>query len=316
MEEQLPVDVRVLDVTDDQVQKDISDEFQCLTNVDTDARTYGVKIKPSAIPDAGDGLFVLTEKKKHELLPYWGKIYRLSEVEQDGLISEDLKDRMLATAIAPVDFPDDQYVIVAGFRCSASYANHSNDPTVINAEFYTDRKWTGLDKHKPPTYLRFLRAIRPGEEIFVNYGDSFWEGREEPEVAPNLNENNSDSDDNVPLAKYFKSTLLLILCFNFHDFLPLCEGNNTKKKQVDNQRQRRTSVRATAKGASKRGKKQQWRPREDAESTSSDEVSSDQGSAEASSASDALSSGGTACRGTFHVLSYLYINAHLILFVR
>ena len=193
-EECVPVDIRVLDIDSDHVVPETNDGFRIVEDKDfTDARSLEVRIALSGLTDAGEGLFVgSTGFQPGRLLPYWGKLYKSSEVEQPGLISDDLKNRMLATGIAAADTPKDEYVVVASLRCAASYANHSDNPDRINAEFSSNPNWTGTDCSQPAVYLKITRKIRPGEEIFVNYGSLYWDG-----LSFQLH---SDDSEDIPLS--------------------------------------------------------------------------------------------------------------------
>ena len=85
-EECVPVDIRVLDIDSDHVVPETNDGFRIVEDKDfTDARSLEVRIALSGLTDAGEGLFVGSSLfQPGRLLPYWGKLYKYSEVEQPG----------------------------------------------------------------------------------------------------------------------------------------------------------------------------------------------------------------------------------------
>lgn len=139
---------------------------------------YGVRVKPSTIPDAGLGLFASKNFKKNEMI---------TEFDGNIIDKETAKKVQRTRPSATFHFVgltlgfsviDGVKIAIPG-RGGASFANDSMNNPPYNATFFRTKKVmpdlpdqrTG-DLELTRLFLKALRDIAKGEEIFVDYGHS------------------------------------------------------------------------------------------------------------------------------------------------
>lgn len=119
------------------------------------------EIKPSTIEGAGNGLFAKTQIDKDDTIGYYtGYIIN----EEEFLDPE--------RPFSPYVMWVSKNHIIVGEGPKANYTryiNHNDDP---NAFLVTSTRWK-------TARIEALRTILPGEEIFFNYGDDYWEDDEQ-----------------------------------------------------------------------------------------------------------------------------------------
>lgn len=118
-------------------------------------------VKPSQIPNAGMGLFTEDAIQEGELIvEYTGEITSWAKVKEDWknvyiyYISEDV-------VINAKNFPD----------VHARYANDAEGLTSVK-NLRNNSEFINLEGR---IYIRAIRSIAAGEEIFVSYGEDYWE---------------------------------------------------------------------------------------------------------------------------------------------
>ncbi len=122
--------------------------------------TYGVRVAPSTIPGAGQGLFARRDfRPRDPICPYGGRLLTADEVER----------LYPGTTLAPyVERISKEYARDAAcVRGIGSMANGMRRRTDSNAETY-------VRAHRVP-WLRALRRIRAGEEILNHYGQEYFD---------------------------------------------------------------------------------------------------------------------------------------------
>jgi len=111
-------------------------------------------VRKSQIPNAGYGLFAVRRFAKDTIIGhYTGKLYPLSEV--------DKLDRTYILCNTHKECVDASDPRSTPFR-------YMNDPR--NTRFRANVKFTNGRKFPVKT----MRLIRPGDELFVEYGDEYW----------------------------------------------------------------------------------------------------------------------------------------------
>ena len=131
------------------------------------ARDSHLKIAPATNPEHGKGLFATNLTKDQEvvfrkgdrIIEYNGDV--LTKAELDNRYGGDQKDT------APYGFQvnKDKYLDSACLRSAGSLANHK-PLHQANAKLY-------LATNNGCVYIKALRNIKNGQEIFVNYGRSY-----------------------------------------------------------------------------------------------------------------------------------------------
>ncbi len=111
------------------------------------------EVAPSTISGCGEGLFSLVTLQRGDTIgPYLGKIITDAQSERSPYI-------------------DSHYLLWVCRDCLivgenyTRYVNHSAKP---NAQFVVSTRWK-------KARIEALKRIRPGEEIFIDYGPDFWE---------------------------------------------------------------------------------------------------------------------------------------------
>ncbi len=114
------------------------------------------EVHPSTISGCGQGLFSLVTLQRGDTIgPYLGEIITDAQSERRPYI-------------------DSHYLLWVCRDCLivgenyTRYVNHSERP---NAQFVVSTRWK-------KARIEALKRIRPGEEIFIDYGPDFWEAAE------------------------------------------------------------------------------------------------------------------------------------------
>lgn len=130
-----------------------------------------LRIKPSLIPNAGNGLFAVDKtktanavifKKGEKIIDYIGE--RLDRNELD----ERYKEFTAPYTLTVKKTPPEEYIDSACYRGAGALANHSSKPNAQLKSYYNHsaRKMTG--------YLRAEKNIKNNTEILVDYGDEYF----------------------------------------------------------------------------------------------------------------------------------------------
>lgn len=126
---------------------------------------YGVEIKKSQIPNAGDGLFTLKEFKANDtIVPYSG---------------EPLSNQQLVDRYGPLTAPygaNESYNHNVDTACKRSLGSFINDAK--NSNFTNNARWS-VNYNLPHGQQISIKArvnIPAHREIFVDYGREYWDG--------------------------------------------------------------------------------------------------------------------------------------------
>jgi hypothetical protein len=145
-----------------------------MTQTTTELLTARCLIGPSLIPDAGYGVFAQQDIKKGALITsYEGIVLLFHEVLK---LPEGSESHVRAL--------ESQHTYIDGFKGEyfasfdtplwyglGSVANDARDPSKNNAQYW--RRWNEK-RATYEMYLKALRDIKEGEEIYVSYGDAYW----------------------------------------------------------------------------------------------------------------------------------------------
>lgn len=127
---------------------------------------YNVAVRKSTIPNAGSGLFAIESfNEGAKICPYTGEL--LTKEEVDARYGDDENVAEYVYRISKKRKGPTYIDASKTNACVARYANH--DENRANAEF----KDPPADK-PPIVWIVATKKIRPGEEIFVNYGEEYW----------------------------------------------------------------------------------------------------------------------------------------------
>eukprot|EP00967_Tisochrysis_lutea_P130527 scaffold225907_cov32-Tisochrysis_lutea.AAC.1 len=123
--------------------------------------SHGVEVRPSRIPNSGDGLFATRHFAQGELLgEYHGRVLSLYQATQ-------LENRdYLMGGFGINSHVDARFALTSPAR----YVNDHFDPAMRNAHFVKD-------KARKRAQLVASRPILQGEEIYASYGESYWRAR-------------------------------------------------------------------------------------------------------------------------------------------
>lgn len=120
-------------------------------------------VKESQIPNSGRGLFLLTERKKGELIALFrGEVLSYEVAEQRALKNEDGYFINMANGT----ILDSMHV-----ECFAKYANDAHGLEKTKFKSNAVIQLSGKDDI---ACLVALRDIKEGEEIFTSYGKKYW----------------------------------------------------------------------------------------------------------------------------------------------
>ena len=115
------------------------------------------EVKPSSIEGIGLGLFSKTRIRKGDVIGHYTGL-RLTEDQANN--EPYVNSRYL------VWICKDWYLDAQGAEGNyTKFINHSSKP---NAELVTSTRWKTAN-------IRALKRIEPGQEIFFDYGDEYWE---------------------------------------------------------------------------------------------------------------------------------------------
>lgn len=127
----------------------------------------GVTVKPSLLPHAGNGLFTLRRFLKNELITeYCGKRISWEEACQLRCLGKHSHIRKITALHEAIDGLREPVLGQGG----ASFAN--DDPDKINAVF-TGRFDHGTAMER--VYLKATRDLEADEEVYVSYGEDYWD---------------------------------------------------------------------------------------------------------------------------------------------
>lgn len=116
------------------------------------------EVRPSTIPNAGDGLFALVDISLEDTIGYYtGKVLDNKAFHDPKRPVSDYILYLCNNHIILGEGPLANYT---------RYINHSSRKP--NAFLITSTRWK-------TARLEAIRSISPGEEIFYNYGDDYWD---------------------------------------------------------------------------------------------------------------------------------------------
>lgn len=131
-------------------------------------QVQGLRVKPSTVAGAGKGLFATkTFERNQTIAPYKGE--KLTHAQLERRYPGDTVAQYVAQR-GPDLFLDARRTSAGVAR----YANHKRPPQ-NNADL------TAAPHNK--VELEAKRRIRPGQEIFVDYGPEYWQQRRRPKRA-------------------------------------------------------------------------------------------------------------------------------------
>ena len=151
-----------------------------------------IRVAPSQIANAGMGLYMMEGAKVGECIArYSGEPMTRAESTQRGHSHYKLQvhSNLFLDAADPVHF-EGRYINDARhtqFKTNARFAANYTTNTCSNTGF----KWVRI-------YA--TRRIRAGEEVFLNYGKSFWTGFENDNDAQATVATSSETQRSTPLA--------------------------------------------------------------------------------------------------------------------
>ncbi|MGB0370256.1 MAG: SET domain-containing protein [Opitutales bacterium] len=117
------------------------------------------EVRDSSIPNIGKGLFALRLVRPGDTIgSYVGKIIDDSMAEEEPYVSS----RYLVYVC--------QDYWIEG-QIDGNYTRFINHSTKPNAELVTSVRWK-------TARIKALKLIRPGDEIFFDYGEDYWEALE------------------------------------------------------------------------------------------------------------------------------------------
>lgn len=123
------------------------------------------EIRESSIPDIGLGLFAKRLVRPGDTIgPYTGKIITDAEAEEEPYLSSRYLVWVCTDCWIVGDSDTGNYT---------RFINHSKEP---NAELVTSTRWK-------TARIKANKLIRPGEEVFFDYGEEYWEALES-EIKP------------------------------------------------------------------------------------------------------------------------------------
>jgi hypothetical protein len=122
-----------------------------------------LRVKASQIPNAGKGLYVLTEKKKGELVALFrGEVLSYEAAEQRAAKNEDGYFINMSNGTILDSMP---------VECFAKYANDAHGLGKTKFKSNAQIQLSGKDDI---AFLIALRDIKAGEEVFTSYGRKYW----------------------------------------------------------------------------------------------------------------------------------------------
>ena len=126
------------------------------------------EVLPSTIKGAGRGLFARIPIKKGETIgAYTGEILTDEEANSEPYVDSDYILWVCADCNILGEGPQANYT---------RYINHSSKP---NGRIVASTRWK-------KARIEAIKAIKAGQEIFIDYGEAYWQAREYNE---SLNDN-------------------------------------------------------------------------------------------------------------------------------
>ena len=134
----------------------------------------GVLVRPSTIPDAGNGLFADRDFAKNELITEYEGV---EEAEADAKRKQprDITHHITRKDSRSIHGLKDPTQAVG--RGGASFANDPREASRCNARYFwrPDPATSGTTNK---VFLKATKDIRKGDEIFVSYGKGYWRRQE------------------------------------------------------------------------------------------------------------------------------------------
>ncbi len=163
---------------------------------------YNLFLKESQIPGAGLGVYTKDFIANDQIIgEYEGKaVYDYDAIDDDyyfEIVPADDEKRQRSFGITCLEFPRCYMAILNDAEYKSNFKN--------NCIFAEDQN---EDNYKKKVYILSTRDIQPGEELFCDYGDSYWSSKEFNEVIDSIQpddldlddlDDNIDLDDNVDL---------------------------------------------------------------------------------------------------------------------
>jgi len=120
-------------------------------------------VKISNIPNAGRGLFTTKGIKRwYKVCQFLGEIIAPEEHEKRGLFEDERSSYM-------IDLGNGLFMDSFPVECLAKYANDAIDSK------YKNNCGIRVESKLNRAFIVSLKYIKPGEEILVDYGVSYWE---------------------------------------------------------------------------------------------------------------------------------------------
>lgn len=133
-------------------------------NLKESLESKNLKVDTSTIPNAGKGLFA---KKEYDVDDY------ICKFTGDYIDADELKRRDIGGARSAyfIYIDDDTTLDVYNSKCFAKYANDAEGFKKIRGK----RNNAALTQSGKTIYIRAIKHINPGDEIFVGYGKDYWD---------------------------------------------------------------------------------------------------------------------------------------------
>jgi len=151
----------------------------------------GLELGPSLIPGGGDGVFASRGFQQGDIVTEYGGEVISTKYEPKR---EQLRDSAYVMSMS------DRHVLLDGLHVprragqpAAQWINDAANPELYNVTYAettdpwiaaSSRPHRGVDQEVPfRIWVYALRDIEPGEELFVSYGDRYWDGQDEQPYA-------------------------------------------------------------------------------------------------------------------------------------
>lgn len=117
----------------------------------------GVEVRKSTIPNAGNGLFSLVDRKRNQ---------RIVTLEGERSYTKDID----FGGRYCLEYKDDHFIDCENSTtcCAGRYINDPRDSKQVNCKFI-------YDKQQDKVWVVSTKHIHPGQELFLSYGNhSYW----------------------------------------------------------------------------------------------------------------------------------------------
>lgn len=144
--------------------------------LDEAKRLFGrqhVRVAPSNIPNAGRGLFVTEDHAKGERIAlYYGRIEPKPDTADNGYLL-DIGNEGGAEMVlnGHPDVLRELRIASPETETPASFANDARNAEKNNAHLAT---YTRRSDGRVSAYIEATREIKAGEEVYVDYGNTYW----------------------------------------------------------------------------------------------------------------------------------------------